>query len=404
MTADVFHCGGRPENCHLRERAYAPLAYELPMPPVVINLRKADDSRDVVHRAVQTLAEGKLVVFPTETVYGLAASARRDDGVRRLFEAKGRAEDAPLTLAIRSVEDALDYAPELGAKAERLARRCWPGPITLVVKHGDNEGLIRQLPQGVRSAIAPNGEVGMRVPAHPIVLDVLRMLAGPIALTSANRSGDPPAVTAQDALRMLGDHVALVLDDGPCRYGQASTVVRAGNNSIDCLREGVVPRAALERLASMLIVIVCTGNTCRSPMAEAIMRRLVAERLGCKIDEVEQRGVLIMSAGLAAAPGGSAAPEAVEVMQERGLDISRHESQPLTEKLIRHADVILTLTSAHRQSIVRRWPEAASRSLTLRTDEGDVDDPIGGPPEVYRQCAIQIEEALRRRVQALEFH
>lgn len=374
------------------------------MPPVVINLRKTDDSRDVVHRAVQTLAEGKLVVFPTETVYGLAASARRDDAVRRIFEAKGRADDAPLALAIRSVEDALDYAPNLGAKAERLARRCWPGPITLVVKHGDNEGLIRQLPQSVRTAIAPNGEIGLRVPAHPVVLDVLHMLAGPIALTSANKSGDPPAITAQEAVRSLGNHVALVLDDGPCRYGQASTVVRADNKTFDCLREGVVPRAALERLSCMLIVIVCTGNTCRSPMAEAMMRRLVAERLGCKIDEVEQRGVIIVSAGLAAAAGGGAAPEAVEVMRERGLDISRHESQPLTEKLIRHADVILTLTSAHRQSIVRRWPEAASRALTLRTDEGDVDDPIGGPPEVYRQCSTQIEEALRRRIQQMEFN
>ncbi len=86
------------------------------MPPVVINLRKTEDSRDVVHRAVQTLAEGKLVVFPTETVYGLAASARRADGVRRIFEAKGRSHHAPLALAIRSVEDALDYAPSLGVK------------------------------------------------------------------------------------------------------------------------------------------------------------------------------------------------------------------------------------------------------------------------------------------------
>jgi protein-tyrosine-phosphatase len=255
----------------------------------------------------------------------------------------------------------------------------------------------------VRNAVAPNGEIGLRVPAHSVVLDVLHMLAGPIVLTSANRSGEQPAVTAQEAMRSLGNHVALVLDDGPCRYGQASTVVRAGVNGIDCLREGVVPRSALDRLSSMLIVIVCTGNTCRSPMAEAIMRRQTAERLGCKVEELEQRGVMITSAGLAAAPGGGAAPEAIEVMREHGLDISRHESQPLTEKLIRHADVILTLTSAHRQSIVRRWPEAAVRTLTLRTDDGDVEDPIGGPPEVYRQCAKQIEEALRRRVQVMEF-
>ena len=373
------------------------------MPPVVINLRKADDSRDIVHRAVQTLAEGKLVIFPTETVYGLAASARRGDGIRRIFEAKGRTEDSPLALAIRSAEDALDYAPRLCLKAQRLARRCWPGPITLVVQHGDDEGLIRQLPAEVRAAVAPNGEVGLRVPAHAAVLDVLHMLAGPIALTSANRSGEPPAVTAQEALQSLGAHVGLVLDDGQCRYGQASTVVRATDDSIECLREGVVPRSALERLASMLIVIVCTGNTCRSPMAEALLRRLVAERLDCKPEELEGRGVVIASAGISAAPGGVAAPEAIEIMRQRGLDLSRHESQPLSEKLVRHADVILALTGTHRQAIIRRWPEAAARTLVVRPDGGDIEDPIGGPAEVYSQCAAQIEEALSQRVETMEF-
>jgi protein-tyrosine phosphatase len=373
------------------------------MPPVVINLRKADDSRDVVHRAVQTLAEGKLVVFPTETVYGLAASARRGDAIRRIYEAKGRAESAPLALAIRSVEDALDYAPHLGLKAQRLARRCWPGPVTLVIKHGDDESLVRQLPQEVRAAVAPNGEVGLRVPAHSAVLDVLHMLAGPIALTSANQSGQPDAVTAEEAIRNVGQHVALVLDDGPCRYGQPSTVVRAGDSTYECLREGVVPCAALDRLASMLIVFVCTGNTCRSPMAEAIMRRLVSERLGCTIEQLEERGVIIASAGISASPGGGAAPEAIEVMQKRGLDLTRHESQPLSDKLVRHADLVLTLTGAHRQAVIRRWPEATGRTVVLRMDGTDIDDPIGCPLDVYVKCAQEIEDALRQRVEHIEF-
>jgi protein-tyrosine phosphatase len=371
------------------------------MPPVVINLRKADDSRDVVHRAVQTLAEGKLVVFPTETVYGLGASARRADGVQRIFAAKGRSENSPLALAIRSVEDALDYAPTLGTKAQRLARRCWPGPITLVVKHGEDEGLIRQLSPEVRSAVAPNGEVGLRVPAHAAVLDVLHMLAGPIALTSANLSGQPDAVTAEAAVQSLGKHVGLVLDDGPCRYGQPSTVVRANGDAYECLREGVVPCSALERLASMVIAIVCTGNTCRSPMAEALLRRLIAEKLGCKPEETEQRGVIVVSAGVSASPGGVAAPEAIEVMRQQGLDLTRHESQPLSDKLVRHADLILALTKAHRQAIIRRWPEAASRTQVMRLDNGDIDDPIGGPAEVYTQCAQQIEQALRQRVETM---
>jgi tRNA threonylcarbamoyl adenosine modification protein (Sua5/YciO/YrdC/YwlC family) len=304
---------------------------------------------------------------------------------------------------VRSVEDALDYAPDLGLKAERLGRRCWPGPVTLVVKHGEDEGLARQLPPEVRAAVAPNGEIGLRAPAHPTILDVLRMLAGPIVLTSANRSGEPPAVTAEEAVRALGDRVALVLDDGPCRYGQASTVVRVGPDKCECLREGVVPRDALERLAGMMIVVVCTGNTCRSPMAEAMLKKLAAEKLGCSVSELDSRGVTIMSAGVSAAPGGCAAPEAVATMKSRGIDITCHETQPLTDKLVRFADLVLTLTNGHRQQILRRWPEAATRTQTLRLDQVDIDDPIGGPPEVYQRCAIEIEEALRERVKGLEF-
>lgn len=373
------------------------------MPPVVINLRKADDSRDVVHRAVQTLSEGKLVVFPTETVYGLAALGRSGAAVQRIYEVKGRDERTPLALAIRGVEDALDYAPGLNRRAERLARRCWPGPVTLVVEHGP-ASLVRQLPERVQQGVAPTGEVGLRVPAHWAVLDVLQMIAGPIALTSANRSGEPAATTAQDAMKHLGDDVGLVLDDGPCHYGQASTVVRATADGVECLREGVVSRETLDRLASMLIVIVCTGNTCRSPMAEAMLRKMAAEKLGCTVDDLESRGVTIASAGIAAAAGGPAAAEAVEVMKTQGLDIACHQSQPLTDKLAHHADLLLTLTAAHRNAILRRWPEVAQRTHTLRADGGDIADPIGGPLQVYQQCAAQIEAALRQRVAEIEFN
>jgi protein-tyrosine phosphatase len=137
-------------------------------------------------------------------------------------------------------------------------------------------------------------------------------------------------------------------------------------------------------------------------MAEAMMRQLIAKKLGCKPEETEQRGVIVASAGVSASPGGVAAPEAVEVLRSRGLDLSRHESQPLGEKLVRHADLILALTNAHRQAIIRRWPEASARTAVLRMDRGDIEDPIGGPVEMYTQCAEQIEEALRERVEHLD--
>ena len=116
------------------------------MPPAVIDLQNAEDWRDVVHRAVQTLAEGGVVALPTETVYGLAASALDEDAVGRLLAMKGRAEAKPLTLAIKSADEARDYAPDLCPLGRRLARRCWPGPVTLVVDDSHPESLVRQLP------------------------------------------------------------------------------------------------------------------------------------------------------------------------------------------------------------------------------------------------------------------
>ena len=372
------------------------------MAPKVIDFRRAEDARDVVHQAVQALAEGKLVVFPTETVYGVAASALSDEAVGRLLAAKGRPEGQPLALAVKSADDALDYVPKLSHLGRRLARRCWPGPLTLVVDNDHHDSLLERLPPLARHAIVPNGSVGLRVPAHALILDALRMLAGPVALSSANRSGQPDPVTAQQVVDALGSDVELIFDDGNSRFGQPSSVVRVRNSSLEMLREGVVSKATLRRLSSFVLVFVCTGNTCRSPMAEVLAKKLIAKRLQCRADELEEHGVIVASAGISAAMGGRPSPQAVEVLRARGLDLSQHESQPLNEQLVRHADLILTMTRGHREAILGQWPTAAGRTQVLREDENDVPDPVGGPAELYKRAAEQIEAELKYWVPRLE--
>ena len=372
------------------------------MAPLVIDIQKADDLRDVVHLAVQELAEGRIVAFPTETVYGLAVNARSDRAVASLLDVKGRCDGHPVVLGLKSADDALDYAPNMVPLARRLARRCWPGPITLVVDGTHRDSLVTRLPASVRAAVMPNSTVGLRVPAHDTLTDVLRMMAGPIVLTSANRAGKPDATTADQVRAEFCAEVSLVLDDGPSRYGQPSTVVKAVGRELQLLREGAVPEATVRRLASLMILLVCTGNTCRSPMADVIARQLLAKRLGCALHELDDHGVIVLSAGLAAVAGGRPSPEAARVVADMGLTLTDHASQPVTEQLVRHADIILTMTSVHREAIVSAWPEAAPRVQLLRRDGGDVPDPIGGPIEVYRQCAEQMQAELQLWIDELD--
>jgi protein-tyrosine phosphatase len=371
------------------------------MTPLVIDATCADDPRDAIHRAVQALVEGKVVALPTETVYIAAASALCESAVMRLTGVRGGQLDGPATLAVRSAQDVFDYVPQLPPVGERLARRCWPGPVTLELADAQPESVVQRLPAAVRGIVAPEGQIRLRVPAHDMVLSILRLLAGPLVMIGARRTGGADSVTAQDVVQCLGRDVDLVLDEGRSKFAQRSSIVRVDEAGFEVLRPGVFSESNLRRLASWMAVLVCTGNTCRSPMAEILLRKRLAARLGVPIHQLEDQGVVVQSAGISAAPGGRAADEAVSVMRERGLDLTPHESQPLLDRTVRFADLILTMTRSHRDAILAHWPEAESRTHILSRGRGDVADPIGGPPELYRRCADQIDEYLEAWVAEL---
>ena len=137
-------------------------------------------------------------------------------------------------------------------------------------------------------------------------------------------------------------------------------------------------------------------------MAESLLRHKLAKKVGCKIDELEDRGVIVMSAGISATTGGRSAAEAATVMQERGLDLSLHESQPLNDRIVRFADLILTMTRSHREAILSQWPDAAPRTHLISQSRGDVADPIGGPIDLYRRCADQIDAYLENWVRTID--
>ena len=362
-----------------------------------LDLRNSDDPRDMVHACVQTLVEGDVVALPTDTVYGLAASALSEKAVERLFEIKGRDHSAPLAISVPSREAAEDFHCQLSPLARRLTLRCWPGPLTIVVPCNAHLSALTQLPDKVQERILGDHHgVGFRVIDHRVISHLHRYLAAPLLLTSANASGQPPATTADQVVAQIGDSIPLLLDDGPTRYGGASTVARVLGNRMEILREGVIERAAMNQFVKPVIALVCTGNTCRSPMAEMLMREQLCKKLGT------EGAVRVISAGVAAGPGSGASPQSVEVMGKRGLDLTGHASRALDESVMNVADLVLTMTRGHRAAILAAWPNLHDRVFTLRRDGGDISDPVGMPVETYEACAEQIDREVAAWIDSLD--
>src|SRR5262249_12362018 len=152
-----------------------------------------------------------------------------------------------------------------------------------------------------------------RSPAHPIVREVLRLLPAPLVIRVAATPEHPVPSTAAALYGVPG--IDMVIDAGPTTYQKHATVVRIDGDHWSVEREGVIDSGKLAESSSLIILFVCTGNTCRSPMAEAICKVLLARRLRCPIDQLEKRGFVIRSAGVAAAPGDPAASHAIDVVR-----------------------------------------------------------------------------------------
>jgi L-threonylcarbamoyladenylate synthase len=212
------------------------------------------DGADEVGRAVEVLRGGGLVAFPTETVYGLGADASQAEAVRRIYAVKQRPADHPLIVHLAGSPQLDDWAIDVPDDARRLAELCWPGPLTLLLRR---HLAVDATPAGGRDTI------GLRVPAHPLALELLDRFGGGIAAPSANRFGRVSPTTAEHVRADLGDLVDVVLDGGPCPIGIESTIVDCTTMPFALLRPGAIPVEAIETHLGVEIA-AATGSS-RAP-------------------------------------------------------------------------------------------------------------------------------------------
>ncbi len=366
----------------------------------IIAVKSAADSKIEIQRAAEALAAGSLVAFPTETVYGLAASAASEEGVERLRRVKGRDAQQPFTVHIGRRDDCEKFAPELSPLARRFIRKGWPGPLTLVLPVDDprKAPIHSTLSPPGQQAVYKDGTVGVRFPDHPVAIALLTAVDAPIIASSANLSGQAPPHDADSVRAALGDQADFLLDAGPSRFRKGSTIVAVNRSGYRLLREGVLDERTIRRFAALHILFVCTGNTCRSPMAEGMFKKMVADKLGCPVAELTERGIYVQSAGTMAFGGGSASREAVEVCKRLEIDISGHQARALTVDLIHPADYIYTMGAHHLEMVRSLAPSDIGKAAVLDPEQ-DISDPVGGTMDDYERVAEKIREALRRRLE-----
>ena len=201
------------------------------------------ESGPAMNRAVATLDGGGLVAFPTDTVYGLGAKPWDREAVSRLYQVKERPKGLPIPLLL-SDNDQLERVGVLPERCRGLPARFWPGGLTLVVLKSS----------AVSEAVTDRPTVAVRVPDHSLARELIRNAGGVLAVTSANRSGGPSPVTAQQVEDQLSGRIPLILDGGACQVGVSSTIVDCSTSPPRLLRQGAISESALRTVLGQLII------------------------------------------------------------------------------------------------------------------------------------------------------
>lgn len=500
----------------------------------VIKIDSKNIDKNKLKIAADALKEGKIVAFPTETVYGLGANALSPTAVEQIFKAKGRPSDNPLIVHISDKENVYELTENIPDKAAALMDKLWPGPLTLVFKKSPI------IPSIITAGL---NTVAVRMPEHPVARELIRLAAIPIAAPSANVSGKPSTTTAQHVLDDLDGKIEIVVDAGSSRVGLESTVLdvtvdppmllRPGgitpkqiediighididktilgkadkdnvpkspgmkykhyapkahviivkgeniNNQVKKIcdlavnkkREGKKlgicatdqtidnyigyeaismgdrdkPETIASRLFSLLrefddrgvevilaesvdengvglaimnrmvkaagydiiqadsknmkIVFVCTGNTCRSCMAEGIFRAVSSR-------EAHEASFTAVSRGIHAFEGDPASEHSVKALKALwNIDISVHKAKMLDNGDVDQADLLLTMTRAHRDTLKIKYPDKQSNIFTLKeyaypeldidSNSLDISDPFGMPYQKYESCAKEIYQCVK---------
>lgn len=353
------------------------------MPTEIVSIDPVNPDYGIIEKAASYIRQGKIVAIPTETVYGLAADCHNQEALIRLCEIKRRPRDKPFSVAIAnewSLERLSEDAPPL---AYKLIDKFWPGPLTLVLKARKNNFMA--------------STIGLRMPDSRVSLRIIEEAGVDVFLPSANLPSGRPALDGKEVLEALAGEIDLIIDAGRTDLAIESTVADLSGNKLNILREGALKKEALEKTSvSKRILFVCTGNSCRSVMAEGLLGKALKER--------NRSDVEVFSAGISTFSGLNPTEQTLGLLSREGIDMSAHRSRRADKMLLLSSDLILVMEGYHEQRILELAPGVRNRLYLLKefakiSDNGlDIGDPIGQSGNFYEKTFYTIKEAVTKIV------
>lgn len=351
----------------------------------------------IIKRAIDVMKSGGVIVYPTDTLYGFGVDIFNKKAMDRLYYLKGREASKPVSILVNSLVQIEQIAGDLSETEEKIAKKLFPGKVTLIIKVKKE----LEIPK-----LSHLKKLGFRIPNFKLTKLLTENMGSAVSTTSVNISSKENVENVKDIISIFGDKIDLILDAGSITSTKGSSVLDLTTEPPTLLRSGDFPRTDIVQKigyevstkynGKFLITFVCSGNICRSPMGEGILKKILKKTIFKNIIEVNSAGTLNLQ-------HSPAHLHAVKVSEENNVDLHSHISKHLQDKIVRESNIIIVMALDHYTHLRRNYPDFKKKIILLKQwkqskmlSNPSVSDPIGHDEKYFQNTFKEISNEIKR--------